>query len=694
MAITIIKDYSFSFSKNDDYVYLSSDKSDEEQFRYGLHFLFNRLNCLNSDTNTIVDGYITVNTLDDLSSYDKGDLIYLYLNISQSSPVAIKLIDIEEVSLNNYKFYVNSDFLLKYHYNFYNYMALVSNNEFEIYKCITKKVAANSDGYGVFSINDITRELIEPNLLNNDSDDLTIDFYYLPFEEYLYEVNYNTTTISSSNSFNNFLVEDLDSIGFKSFLNPNEYIIIKDDNESFYNGVQKLITIIGTQGNRSYTTDKPALKGISNSGGIITRADNEASVITNDSDLSSEKTAFYSGLKLKDIAGLSNSELNDLTDRYINGNKYFSYSPKEQTTYLNDLGYLTLANNGNLTVEYKVTDSEGVEHIYDLDFSGGEDVFKVPSNPASINATAMTTNAARGLPVVQECDRSYKILNSYNNNDSDNLVLNGDFNNGIDNWASLGGGGVYLDNNTARLYTGASADSVMIRQTDVFEVGKTYDISYEITYNDSSDSVKFITNTITEEGFNIPFALGTHSLTYTYTGGDLQFSIGTFTPNSEIGLDNISVKESIDVNFYKFNIKKTTKFQNVRLLFSDLLGSLNGFNFALYSAKQFSTKKDTFTRDYQDFSNLNTIKFNNQSRGLTDLATFKTYKLVLNSDYLTQQESDYFEDLLSSNNVFAQYDGKVIAVNIPSKSVTIKDKIKGLIRYSLEVEFSISETRW
>ena len=45
MAITIIKDYSFSFAKNDDYVYLSSDKIDEQQFRYGLHFLYDERPC-------------------------------------------------------------------------------------------------------------------------------------------------------------------------------------------------------------------------------------------------------------------------------------------------------------------------------------------------------------------------------------------------------------------------------------------------------------------------------------------------------------------------------------------------------------------------------------------------------------------------------------------------------------------------
>ena len=55
---------------------------------------------------------------------------------------------------------------------------------------------------------------------------------------------------------------------------------------------------------------------------------------------------------------------------------------------------------------------------------------------------------------------------------------------------------------------------------------------------------------------------------------------------------------------------------------------------------------------------------------------------------------NYFEDLLTSNNVFAQYKGDILAINIPSTGVTIKEKINGLIRYSIKVEYSISTTQW
>ena len=382
----------------------------------------------------------------------------------------------------------------------------------------------------------------------------------MPFEEYLVKLIYDYTEPNPNDSNTNIFITDVTT--YQPFgMNPTDNVIIENDSNSFYNGVQKASKYSGYP-LRELITNKPS-SGASSSGGVAYRADYEATPLTDESLISSEKTSFLSGLKYNDISGLNDTELNTLITSYTDSSKYFSYAPKEQSTYLDDLGYLTIANNGLSTVTYTVTDSEGIEHLYTLDllYPFYYDVYKVPSNPALINDTNMTTNAARGLPVIQECDKSYTIT-------------------------------------------------------------------------------------------------------------------------------------SLNTEAYKFNLLQDNKFMRVRLLFADSLGSLNGFNFALYNARTIKTSKDTFTKDINDFSSLNTIKFNNQSRGKTDIATNISYKLKLNSDFLTQDEGNYFEDLLTSNNVYAQYKGDIIAVNISSNSVTIKEKVNGLIRYSLEVEYSINRTKW
>ena len=569
MAITIIKDYSLPFAKNDDYIYLSSNKTNETQFRYGLHLLYDKFTTSGSMNNrTLSEGYLDIYTTDNISLYERNTNVYLDaigIDYRQFNPVPLFLIKIEDNGGGDYRLFFDIDKLkndsMWWFLAFDSLSGSIVNKNFNIYKSVTKKVAANNDGYGVFSVNDINRQLLESNIIDEDTDDVSIKFRYLPFEEYLVKLSYDETTTTSS-SVNTFKANSINiNNDFLSFANGDN-IIVEGDSQSFYNGTQKCTYFNFTSNDWVFNTNKPALNGISTSGGVAYRADYAATPLTVETQISSEFTAYLTGLKYKDLSGLTNTELNTLINSFSNGSKYFSYAPKEQTTFLNDIGYLTLANNGALITTYVVTDSENVEHTYTLNLSNADDIYKVVSNPASINNTSMTVNAARGLPVIQDCDKSYTINNNY-------------------------------------------------------------------------------------------------------------------------GTDE-----------YKFNLIKDNKFERVRLLFSDMLGSLNGFNFALYNAIEVNTDKDTYTKDYVDYSSLNTIKYNNQSRGKTDLATKKSYTLTLNSDFLTQDEGNYFEDLLTSNNVFAQYKGDILAINIPSTGVTIKEKINGLIRYSIKVEYSISTTQW
>lgn len=555
MAITVTKDYSLPFAKNDDYIYLDSDKKEEQQFRYGLHYLYNESNIDSSDLSGASNGFFVLNSSFDLKIYNNS---YCYVNTQTTlfNQVPLFINKVVQNNTNEYKFFYDKDKLISDSYWFYNWLNRSGASVYNVFHCVTKKVASNNDGYGVFSVNDVFN-----NLLSNNSP--SINFKYLPFEEYLYVLRYDVAEANSS-SFNIFTINGGFADDNRLSFSDGDYVIVQDDSQAFYNGVQKVNKFSLNFGNFYVYTDKPALKGVSNSGGLMYRADYEATPFSSPALFSSEKTAFYSGLKFEDIAGLNDTELNNLVSNYVSGDKVLSYAPREQKTYINDIGELWIGKDEllDLIVTYEVEDLDGVLHYYDYTDNDDLDIYKIPSNPASINSKIMDNNAARGLPVIQECDKSYKILISY-------------------------------------------ADE-----------------------------------------------------------------------------------------FFKFDLLKDTKFERVRLLFSDLLGSVNGFNFALYNAKTVSTSKDTFTKDINDFSNLNTIKFNKDSRGKADVSTNVKYKLRLNSDFLTQEESNYFEDLLISNDVKMQYKGDIIAVNIPSRSVVIKEKVNGLVRYALDVEYSINRTIW
>lgn len=133
-----------------------------------------------------------------------------------------------------------------------------------------------------------------------------------------------------------------------------------------------------------------------------------------------------------------------------------------------------------------------------------------------------------------------------------NFITNGDFENGISNWSTNGGGGAYLNNpspsvTNIRIYTGGSANYVILYQSNIFQIGETYTISYEVTYVSTPLILKFVTDVGSQTGFVIDSSIGTHSFEYTHTGGDANFAIGTFTSNSEVGFDNLSVTQVSDL---------------------------------------------------------------------------------------------------------------------------------------------------
>ena len=112
-AITIIKDYSLPFAKNDDYIYLSSNKTNETQFRYGLHLLYDKFTTSGSMNNrTLSEGYLDIYTTDNISLYERNTNVYLDVigtDYNQYNPVPLFLIKIEDNSGGDYRLFFDID---------------------------------------------------------------------------------------------------------------------------------------------------------------------------------------------------------------------------------------------------------------------------------------------------------------------------------------------------------------------------------------------------------------------------------------------------------------------------------------------------------------------------------------------------------------------------------------------------------
>ncbi len=393
--ITIIKDYRLPFAKNDDYIYLDSTKKNQTQFKYGMRFLFEELEGT-ATTSSIVDGYVDFTIIGNPSSYSGGDMVYLNvesINSVQYNPVPLRVISIEDKGSNVYRFNFDINKLKGdsswWLYALENSPSISAQNTWKLNKTITKMVAPNSEGYGVFSVNDIMRNLMAYKPFDFNSDDVKIDFKYLPFEYFFYKQPFESiesisTFLAYESTFGG--LED-DKLTFFS----NDFVVVEYDSSlesneqdfEFYKGTQQLTSFIFSNNPPfwKFITNKPAIYGDFTHSGFIYRADYSATPFTDESKLSSNKVCYYTGLKDSDLSGKSDVDVLAEVDSYISGDNSLSYSPIVKT-YSDNYGLRTyIAPNNNTQITYSVV---GVgDFVFNLTNSSG-DVVQIPVEPMSI----------------------------------------------------------------------------------------------------------------------------------------------------------------------------------------------------------------------------------------------------------------------------------------------------------------------
>ena len=91
--------------------------------------------------------------------------------------------------------------------------------------------------------------------------------------------------------------------------------------------------------------------------------------------------------------------------------------------------------------------------------------------------------------------------------------------------------------------------------------------------------------------------------------------------------------------------------------------------------------------------NLN-YKYTKASRGQTDYDVQMTEKLTVNTDYLTESESIWMEDLFTSPVLYREVNNELIAMNITGKSIQKKTSLNDkLMQYKFELNYSLTNRR-
>mgnify|MGYP003133733511 CR=1 FL=1 len=158
---------------------------------------------------------------------------------------------------------------------------------------------------------------------------------------------------------------------------------------------------------------------------------------------------------------------------------------------------------------------------------------------------------------------------------------------------------------------------------------------------------------------------------------------------------NICTKE---YKFYRYGSSRTgiddrhqscSRYDNVRLAWRNRLGAWDYMNFRGKSTESVDITSEEM-ESVPGTWDLATFSYNNYERGKETLYTEAKRKLVINSDYLNEEEAQWLEELFTSIDVQIIEDSIIYPVVITNKTYTkktsVNDKIK--IQYTINLEYA------
>jgi hypothetical protein len=138
-------------------------------------------------------------------------------------------------------------------------------------------------------------------------------------------------------------------------------------------------------------------------------------------------------------------------------------------------------------------------------------------------------------------------------------------------------------------------------------------------------------------------------------------------------------------------INRTCSIEDYEILFLDRLGSFGSFAFQLRSTEKGSIQRLSYNRKFGDVNTTsNTFEFNTWDSGRTTYHVDLSKDITLNTNWLTDAESVYFEELLSSGYVYIKIEGEYFACQVQETSFEVqRQKNKNLIRKTITVKLSV-----
>lgn len=138
-------------------------------------------------------------------------------------------------------------------------------------------------------------------------------------------------------------------------------------------------------------------------------------------------------------------------------------------------------------------------------------------------------------------------------------------------------------------------------------------------------------------------------------------------------------------------LNRTCSIEDYEIVFLDRLGSFSSFPFQLRSMDKGNISRLSYNKKFGDVNTTsNTFEFNTWDSGRTTYHVDLSKELTLNTNWLTDSESVYFEELLTSGYTYVKIDGEYFACQVQETTFeTQRQKNKNLIRKTIVVKLSV-----
>lgn len=137
---------------------------------------------------------------------------------------------------------------------------------------------------------------------------------------------------------------------------------------------------------------------------------------------------------------------------------------------------------------------------------------------------------------------------------------------------------------------------------------------------------------------------------------------------------------------YRITIDNRCKIEDFEIKFMDRLNSWSSFSFSLKALEKGTITRESYNQNIQGSASGGFWTYNSYDKGQTHLSVEVDKEYTLNSNWMTQEENEYFEELLTSPETYIKIDSTYYACMVNDTSFeTVRQRGRTLIRKTINV---------